>query len=48
MSDESARKRLASRAVEITERFGLDDVMGMWEEVATTAALDGKGKTTPL
>lgn len=33
MSDESARKRLASRAVEITERFGLEKVMRMWEEV---------------
>lgn len=47
MSDESARKRLASHAVEVTERIGLDKVMGMWEEVVRTAALDGKGKTTP-
>ena len=36
MSDESARKRLASRAMEITERFPLEKVMGMWEEVLRT------------
>ena len=33
MSNESERKRLGSRAVEITERFGLEKVMGMWEAV---------------
>lgn len=33
MSDKSERKRLASRAVEITDRFALDKVMGKWEEL---------------
>lgn len=33
MSDESERIRLASKAVEITDRFALDKVMSMWEEL---------------
>lgn len=33
MADEAERKRLGSRAVEITARFGLEKVMRMWEAV---------------
>jgi glycosyltransferase involved in cell wall biosynthesis len=33
MADEQARRGLARRAPEVLDRFGLDKVMGMWEEV---------------
>ena len=36
MSDESKRERLGSRALDVNERFPLDKVMGMWEEVLRT------------
>ena len=37
MGDERERRRLAERAVEVTERFGLPRVMEMWSEVLTRA-----------
>jgi hypothetical protein len=33
MSDEAERGRLASHAAEVTERFGVERVMGTWEAV---------------
>ena len=40
MSDESKRKRLASRAVETNERFGVDRITGMWEDLLWTVVQD--------
>jgi glycosyltransferase involved in cell wall biosynthesis len=44
MANDSERRRLASRAVEITDRFPLEKVMGMWEEALRTAVLDSKSR----
>jgi GalNAc-alpha-(1->4)-GalNAc-alpha-(1->3)-diNAcBac-PP-undecaprenol alpha-1,4-N-acetyl-D-galactosaminyltransferase len=44
MSDESARKRLASRAVEVTERFSVEQVLGRWEQLLRSKVLDRDGR----
>jgi GalNAc-alpha-(1->4)-GalNAc-alpha-(1->3)-diNAcBac-PP-undecaprenol alpha-1,4-N-acetyl-D-galactosaminyltransferase len=44
MGDARERRRLAERAVEVTDRFGLPRVMAMWSEVLTTAS-QGKHRT---
>ena len=44
MGDERERRRLAERAVEVTDRFGLPRVMAMWSEVLA-AASQGKNRT---
>lgn len=33
MGDEAERKRLAAKAPEVVERFGVEKVMSMWEEL---------------
>ena len=38
MQDESKGERLASRAVDVVARFGVEKVMGMWEEALMEAA----------
>ena len=38
MGDQQERQRLAARAVEVNERFGLPRVMAMWSEVLGKAA----------
>jgi glycosyltransferase involved in cell wall biosynthesis len=43
MSDESARKLLASRAVEVVERFDVDKIMSMWEELLRSVVGSAKG-----
>ncbi len=35
MSDEAERRRLSARAAEVRERFALQKIMGMWEELFT-------------
>ncbi len=42
MSDGAERERLARRAVEVTERFGLEKVMGMWEDVLEQVIIKGR------
>jgi GalNAc-alpha-(1->4)-GalNAc-alpha-(1->3)-diNAcBac-PP-undecaprenol alpha-1,4-N-acetyl-D-galactosaminyltransferase len=39
MGNEAERKRLASRAPEVLERFSLEKIMSMWDELVRTAAL---------
>src|ERR1700730_11177595 len=33
MADEAERRRLAAKGPEVIERFGVEKVMGMWEEI---------------
>jgi len=33
MSDETERRRLSLRAVEVRERFGLETIMEQWEQL---------------
>ena len=35
--DELERKRLSARALEVIERFGLEKIMAMWEQVLNNA-----------
>jgi len=37
MGDDEERNRLAKRGPEVFERFGLEKVMGMWEEILTSS-----------
>jgi glycosyltransferase involved in cell wall biosynthesis len=39
MGDESERKRLSTRAVEVRERFDIEKVVGMWEQALGEATL---------
>jgi hypothetical protein len=41
MGDEAYRRRLASKAPEVLERFGLEKVMSMFEELITDCARPG-------
>lgn len=43
MSDEAERRRLGERAVEITERFGLEKVMALWDRLLEEVVHDGTG-----
>ena len=33
MGDEAERQRLAEKATDVVERFGVEKVMSMWEEL---------------
>ena len=46
MRDAPARRRLAARAPEVVERFGLEKVMGMWD-VVIREVLGGRRPGTP-
>jgi glycosyltransferase involved in cell wall biosynthesis len=43
MGDEAERQRLAARAPEVVERFGMEKVMSMWEELIFDSARRGSG-----
>jgi hypothetical protein len=43
MDDPDLRRRLASRAPEVTVRFGLDRVLDLWNAALERAARRGRG-----
>jgi len=49
MKSDAERSRLASRAQDVLERFGVDRVMGAWDElIATSARRAGAGRPVAL
>lgn len=44
MSEEKERRRLSQAALEINERYSLDKVMGVWEDLLSSASLAGQGR----
>ena len=47
MSDEAERKRLAARAPEVTERFGVEKVMRMWEALVFECVKVDRSRAAP-
>jgi glycosyltransferase involved in cell wall biosynthesis len=47
MDDEAERRRLGARAVEIVERYGVDRVLGLWEELLRALAPSAAGAAGP-
>jgi glycosyltransferase involved in cell wall biosynthesis len=44
MSDEIGRRRLAARAPDVAERFGIERIMGLWDDVIGAVASDVAGR----
>ena len=42
MGDDAERKRLGAKAVDIPNKFGLEKIMGMWEELIERVLLERK------
>jgi glycosyltransferase involved in cell wall biosynthesis len=45
MGDDAARARLAANAPDVLERFGLEKVMAMWEQLVTSEAFAPKAQS---
>ena len=43
MDDPAERRRLGARAVEVVERYGIDRVLGLWEELLRAVAPSAAG-----
>ena len=47
MDDPAERRRLGARAVEVVQRYGVDRVMGLWEDLLRSLGPQGSGRSRP-
>ena len=45
MGEDDERRRLAERAPEVVERFGVEEILGKWEDLLDQVTKEGRGRS---